>query len=154
MEPTTIAAQLREIAVYFDLDGDRHRAIAYDRAARSIEAAKGLHRLLDDGRLEELPGIGPSIARVVGDLARRGSSTVLEQLRAKWPSVIVELAQLPAVGVQRARKIHEALAPADLDAVAAAARAGGLRELPGFGKISEPTGYEGREPTGLLRREM
>lgn len=137
MEPTTIAALLREISVYFDLDGDRHRALAYDKAAKSIEAAKGLHRLLDEGRLEELPGIGPSIARTVGDLARRGSSTILEKLRAKWPTVIVELAQLPSVGVLKARKIHQALAPADLDAVAAAARAGTLRELPGFGKLSE-----------------
>lgn len=128
---------LREISVYFDLDGDRHRAMAYDRAARSIEAANGLHRLLDEGRLEELPGIGPSIARVVGDLARRGSSTVLEKLRQKWPGVIVELAQLPSVGVLKARKIHEALRPADLDAVAALAKAGALRELPGFGKVSE-----------------
>ncbi|HEY5924199.1 MAG TPA: PHP domain-containing protein [Kofleriaceae bacterium] len=137
MEPTTIAAQLREIAVYFDLDGDRHRAIAYDKAARSIEAAKGLHRLLDEGRLEELPGIGPSIARTVGDLARRGSSTLLETLRVKWPAVIVELAQLPSIGVQKARKIHQALAPTDLDAVAAACRAGVIKELPGFGKLSE-----------------
>src|SRR6185503_4848878 len=128
---------LREISVYFDLDGDRHRAIAYDKAARSIEAANGLHRLLDEGRLEELPAIGPSIARVVGDLARRGSSTVLEKLRAKWPSVIVELAQLPSIGVQKARKIHQALAPKDLDAVAAAARAGLIKELPGFGALSE-----------------
>ncbi|MBV8758014.1 MAG: PHP domain-containing protein [Deltaproteobacteria bacterium] len=137
MEPATIGAMLREIAVYFDLDGDRHRAMAYDRAAKSIEAANGLHRLLDEGRLEELPGIGPSIARVVGDLARRGSSTVLEKLRAKWPSVIVELAQLPSVGVLKARKIHDALHPADLDAVAQLARAGQLRELPGFGAVSE-----------------
>jgi DNA polymerase (family 10) len=137
MEPATIASQLREIAVYFDLDGDRHRAMAYDRAARSVEAANGLHRLLEEGRLEELPNIGPSIARVVGDLARRGSSTVLEKLRAKWPAVIVELAQLPYVGVTKARKIHEALAPHDLDAVAALCRAGALRELPGFGKTSE-----------------
>ena len=137
MEPATIGAMLREISVYFDLDGDRHRAMAYDRAARSIEAANGLHRLLDEGRLEELPGIGPSIARVVGDLARRGSSTVLEKLRQKWPSVIVELAQLPSVGVLKARKIHDALNPADLDAVAALAKAGALRELPGFGKVSE-----------------
>src|SRR4051812_37149011 len=132
MEPATIAAQLREIALYFQLDGDRHRAMAYDRAAGSVEAANGLHRLLDEGRLEELPYIGASIARVIGDLARRGSSTVLEQQRAKWPMVIVELAQLPYVGVVKARKIHEALAPADLDAVAAAARAGMLRTLKGF----------------------
>ena len=137
MEPTTIAAQLREIAVYFDLDGDRHRAIAYDRAAKSIEAAKGLHRLLEEGRLEELPYVGSSIARVVGDLARRGSSSVLEKLRAKWPAVIVELAQLPSIGVQKARKLHEALHPADLDAVAAACKAQLVRTLPGFGEVSE-----------------
>jgi DNA polymerase (family 10) len=137
VEPSTIAAQLREIAIYFELDGDRHRALAYDRAAGSIEAATGLHKLLDEGRLEELPGIGPSIARVVGDLARRGSSTVLEKLRTKWPIVIVELAQLPYVGTVKARKIHEALAPKDLDEVAAACRAGALRVLKGFGEISE-----------------
>ena len=137
MEPATIAAQLREIAIYFELDGDRHRAIAYGRAAGSIEAATGLHKLLDEGRLEELPHVGPSISRVIGDLARRGSSIVLERLRAKWPLVIVELAQLPYVGVVKARKLHEALAPADLDAVAAACRAGAVRELKGFGEVSE-----------------
>ncbi len=137
MEPAQIAAQLREISVYFELDGDRHRAVAFDRAAKSIEAANGLARLLDEGRLEELPNIGPSIARVVGDLARRGSSIVLERLRAKWPAVIVELAQLPYVGVGKARKIHDAHAPADLDAVAALCQAGALRTLPGFGPTSE-----------------
>jgi DNA polymerase (family 10) len=137
MENIAIAAQLREIAVYFELDGDRHRAIAYDRAANSIEAANALARLIEDERLEELPHVGPSIARVVADLARRGSSVVLDRLRAKWPSVIVELARLPSVGVNRARKIYTALAPADLDTVAALCRAGALRELSGFGKLSE-----------------
>src|SRR4029079_7225654 len=128
MEPTTIAAQLREIAVYFDLDGDRHRALAYDKAARSIEAAKGLHRLLDEGRLTELPGIGPSIAKTVDELARNGTSGILEKQRAKWPAVIVELAALPSIGVRKARKIHEALAPDNLDSVAIAAREGKLRD--------------------------
>lgn len=137
MEPTTIAAQLREIAVYFDLDGDRHRAIAYDKAARSIEAAKGLHRVIDEGRLTELPGIGPSIAKTVDELARNGTSGILEKQRAKWPAVIVELAALPSIGVLKARKIHQALSPENLDAVAIAAREGKLRDLPGFGKVSE-----------------
>ena len=137
MEPATIAAQLREISVYFELEGDKHRALAYDRAAKSIEAAAGLHRLLEEGRLEELPGVGPSIARVVGDLARRGNTAVLERLRAQWPAILVELAQLPKVGAQKARKLHAAIAPADLEAVAAACRAGLVRDLAGFGAVSE-----------------
>src|SRR5687768_3800751 len=137
MEPATIAAQLRELAVYYELDGDRHRAFAYERAAKSIEAANGLHRLIDEGRLEELPGIGPSIARVVAELARRGTVGVLERLRAAWPAVVIELAQIPRVGVPKARKIFQTFAPASLEAVAAACRAGLLRELPGFGKVTE-----------------
>jgi DNA polymerase (family 10) len=137
MDPVTIAAQLREIAVYYDLDGDRMRAIAYERAAKSVEAANGLPRLIDEGRLEELPGVGSSIAAAILELARRGSVAVLERLRAKWPAVIVELSQLPKVGTQRARKIHEAFAPRDLDAVAALCHANALQQLPGFGKLSE-----------------
>src|SRR5215470_1275995 len=137
MEPAAIAAQLREIGVYYDLDGDRRRAIAYERAAGSIEAAAGLHRLIDEGRLEELPGVGPSIARVVAELAKHGTVATLERLREKWPSVIVELAHLPKVGVQRARKIHQAFAPTDLDSVAVLCRSGALQQLPGFGKLSE-----------------
>jgi DNA polymerase (family 10) len=137
MEPATIAAQLREISIYFELEGDKHRALAYDRAAKSIEAAAGLHRLIEEGRLEELPGVGPSIARVVGDLARRGNTTVLERLRAQWPALIVELAQLPRVGAVKARKLHAALAPADLEAVADACRAGLVREIAGFGAVGE-----------------
>ena len=133
MEPAAVAAMLRELAVYYELDGDRHRTFAYDRAAKSIEQAKGLHRLLDEGRLEELPGVGPSIARVVAELARRGTVQVLERLRAKWPAVVIELAQLPSLGVTKARKLFEALKPADLDAVAAMCQAHVISELPGFG---------------------
>src|SRR5262245_24620103 len=137
LEPTTIAALLRELAVYYELDGDRHRAFAYERASKSIEAAAGLHRLIDEGRLEELPGVGPSIARVVSDLARTGTVQVLERQRAQWPAVVIELAQLPKVGVPKARRIFQSLAPADLEAVAEACRAGLIRELPGLGKVSE-----------------
>jgi DNA polymerase (family 10) len=137
MEPATIAALLRELAVYYELDGDRSRTFAYDRAAKAVEAANGLHRLIEEGRLEELPGIGPSIARVIVELARTGTVAVLERLREKWPPIVIELAQLPKVGTQKARKIFQALAPANLDAVAALCRAGALRELPGFGKVSE-----------------
>ena len=137
LEPTTIAALLRELGVYYELDGDRHRAFAYERASKSIEAANGLHRLIEEGRLEELPGVGPSIARVVAELARTGVVPVLERQRAQWPAVVIELAQLPKVGVPKARRIYQSLAPADLESVAEMCRAGLIRELPGLGKISE-----------------
>ncbi|HEX7838053.1 MAG TPA: PHP domain-containing protein [Kofleriaceae bacterium] len=154
MEPATIAALLRELAVYYDLDGDRPRTFAYDRAAGAVEAAKGLHRLIDEGRLEELPGVGPSIARVIAELARQGTVPVLERLRERWPPVVIELAQLPKVGVVKARKIYQALSPGNLDAVAAMCRAGALRELPGLGKISEQRILQAIEERRLLGARM
>ncbi|HEX2689853.1 MAG TPA: PHP domain-containing protein [Kofleriaceae bacterium] len=137
MEPVTIAAVLRELAVYYELDQDRHRAFAYERAAKAVESASGLHRLVEEGRLEELSGVGPSISRVIAELARHGTVPVLERLRETWPPIVIELAQLPKVGVLKARKIYQALAPGNLEAVAAMCKAGALRELPGFGKITE-----------------
>ena len=138
MEPTTIAAQLREIAVYFDLDGDRHRAIAYDKAARSIEAAKGLHRLLDEGRLEELPGIGPSIARAVGDLARRGSSTRAREA-AREVAGRDRRARAAAVGrrAEGAQDPRGARARRSRRGRRRGTRRRAARRCPGFGKISE-----------------
>src|SRR3954470_21837375 len=124
MEPVLIAALLRELAVYYDLDSDRHRTFAFERAAKVVEATNGLQRLIEEGRLEELPGIGPSIARVIAELARSGTAAVLERLRDKWPPIVIELAQLPKVGVSKARKIFQAFAPANLDAVAEMCKAG------------------------------
>ena len=123
--------------IYYELDRDVHRARAYDGAAKSIEAAHAVHRLLDEGRLEELSGIGPSTARVIGELARRGTADVLESMRARWPAVMLDLARLPKIGVNKARAIVDAFQPADLEAVAALCRAGALHELRQIGKVTE-----------------
>lgn len=137
MEPVTIAASLRELAGYLRLEGDGYRAKAYETAARTIEAVHDLARRVRDETLTELPGIGTSIARVVTELERRGTTPTLEKLRAKWPPTLVELAQLPGVGLKRARTLIEQLKPADLDELVAMVEAGRAREVPGFGKITE-----------------
>src|SRR5690606_26777748 len=107
MTPAEIAAALREIAAYVDLEGNRFRARAYERAARSIGAVAELDRLIAERRLDELPGIGKSLARVIEELATRGRIELLERLRERWPRVVLELAALPEVGPERARRLHE-----------------------------------------------
>lgn len=152
VDPATIAALLRELAIYYELDADKHRAIAYDRAAKSIDSAQGLERLIAEARLEELPNIGPSIARTIGELAARGTVPVLDQMRQKWPPIVVELALLPKVGVPKARKLYQAFHPPDLGMIAALCREGQVSELPGFGKVSEQkilAAIEERQVRGL-----
>jgi DNA polymerase (family 10) len=137
MDPVTIAASLRELAAYLRMEGDGYRAKAYDGAARTIEAIHDLERRVKDETLTELPGIGTSIARVVGELSRKGTTPTLEKLRAKWPHTLVELAQLPGVGLKRARSLIDHLRPADLDELVAMVEAGRAREVSGFGKVTE-----------------
>jgi DNA polymerase (family 10) len=50
---------------------------------------------------------------------------------------VIELAQIPRIGVPKARKLFQTFAPANIEAIAAVCRAGLVREIPGFGKVSE-----------------
>jgi DNA polymerase (family X) len=137
MDPAGIAASLREIATYLELEGDRFRGGAYARAARSIEASRDLDRLIAEDRVTELSGVGASLAKVVADLAAARPVAVLDRLRARWPAVIVELSRLPGVSAAKARTLFEALAPRDLDELAAMCDAGQVRALSGFGAVTE-----------------
>lgn len=137
MDAATIAATLRELGVYLQLEGDGHRARAYEGAARTIEAIHDLEQRVAAETLTELPGVGSSTAAAVTELHRTGMTATLARLRAKWPHTIVELSQLPGVGLKKARVLVELLAPTDLDELTGLAEAGRVRDLPGFGKTSE-----------------
>jgi DNA polymerase (family X) len=136
-DPATVAARLREIAAYLDAEEDNYRARAYQKAANAIESAALFPRLVVEGRLQELPGIGDSLATVIQKLALDGTLPLLEELRARWPRVLMELTRLPGVGVKKARVLNDALGVASLDELAQACAEGRVREVPGFGVKAE-----------------
>ena len=137
MDSGAVAARLREIAAYLELDGERFRARAYEKAARSVEASHDLERLIAERRLTELPRVGESLARTIEEIADTGSVGLLERLRARWPKVLVEMADLPGLGAARARRLYDQIEPRDLDDLVAACRAGRVRDLEGFGPAIE-----------------
>jgi len=137
MDAATIAASLRELAAYLRLDKDPHRARAYDGAASTVAAIHDLEARVAAGTLRELPGIGASTAAMITALHRGEDVETLTRLRERWPPLVVELAQIPKIGVKKARELVELLAPADLDQLVKLAESGAVRELPGFGKVSE-----------------
>lgn len=154
MHAVEIAACLRELAVYLRLEREPERARAYERAARTVDAAHDLERRVAESTLVGLPGIGTSLARVVTELARTGTLGTLERLRKLWPPALVELSRLPDIGTRRARILIEQLAPRDLDELLAMAERGRVRDLPGFGKSSEAklvVSLRGRHQRGTRR---
>ena len=132
-----IAARLEEAAwLLRDQGADPYRVNAYLRAAatvrrwpHSLDIVFREHGL--DG-LEELPGVGPGIARAIRELITRGRLPMLDRLRGAADSVAV-LATVPGIGQRLALRLHDDLGIQTLEDLEAAAHDGRLEHVAGFG---------------------
>lgn len=104
-----IAELLRNVASCYQLKDSvkyKFQIIAYERAADAIEhATSELKDLWDDGKLEEVPGIGPSLAKHLDEIFKSGKSKHFEEIMNGVPSEAFRLMALPKVGIKTAIKI-------------------------------------------------
>ncbi len=104
-----IAELLRDVAAsyqYQDQYKYKFQIIAYERAADAVEhATSELKDLWDDGKLEEIPGVGPSIAEHLDELFRTGKSKHFEDLMKDIPKEAFKLMELPGIGIKTAMKL-------------------------------------------------
>src|ERR1044072_5741116 len=93
MTKEKIANALEEIATLLELKNENPFKIrAYQNAARSIEAfGASFAALQNQETLEKIPGIGKAIAAKISELATTGGLKFLDELRAEFPSAILEL---------------------------------------------------------------
>ena len=146
MTNTQIAELLRAIAASYQLEDEsknRFRIIAYQRAADAVEhASSELKDIWDEKKLDEVPGIGKSIAKHLGELFETGKSKHFEELTKKYPSQMFDLMQIPGVGAKTAYKlvrafelkISEKNPVEDLEKLA---KQGKIAKLEGFGEESQ-----------------
>ncbi|HET9767407.1 MAG TPA: DNA polymerase/3'-5' exonuclease PolX [Thermoanaerobaculia bacterium] len=108
---------------------------AFRRAARTVEGHPvPMEQLLaGGGDPSSLPGIGREIANVIRELVATGKSTRIETMAQSAPPSLLELTRLPGLGPKRARLVWDRLGIATLPELEAAAAAGRLADLPGFG---------------------
>lgn len=139
MDKSAVVARLREIASLLELSGgNKFKARAFARGARALEAVREpVGALVDEKRLEDLPGIGHAIARQIEELHRTGRSELLESLRAGLPSGVLELSQVSGVGLHALKLLHDELGIATVEDLKRAASEGRLRSVKGFGPKKE-----------------
>ena len=130
-----ISKLLQEFAQRIELQGDnRFRAGAYRRAAESLALTTvPIERLIAEGRLQDIPGVGAAIASVVTQLHTSGRYAALDALRKDFPAGVLEMLRVPGLRADRVRKLHEVLGISSLDALEQAARSGRLASQKGFG---------------------
>lgn len=122
-----------------DLRGGQYRfkAKAYNAGARSIQAVGDLDRLVREDQLTTLPRIGSALASQIKQLYLTGESTVLNELRAEFPKGIVQLSAIPGLSLTKVKQLHDELGINSVEELKAAAEAGKLRDLKGFGAKTE-----------------
>lgn len=136
MDPRSAAHALNQLAAYLALRGeDRFRSRAYERAARSIAAldTDDLGTLDREGKLADIPGVGPAVLSVLRELIATGESRYLERMRADVSPGLLELLRVPGLATQKIHLLHEELGIDSVQALEAAALDGRLARLKGFG---------------------
>jgi len=147
----TIAAALQEIGRLLELKGGEYfKARAYKHGARAVgELNEDLGKLIKENRLTFVKGIGQALAKQIQELHTTGQSTVLDQLRAEMPPGIVELGKV--LSVKNVERLRVALGISSVAELKAAAEAGKIRHVKGFGAKTEQgilaaiSGQENRE---------
>ncbi|MDE1969971.1 MAG: DNA polymerase/3'-5' exonuclease PolX [Patescibacteria group bacterium] len=167
MDNAKVAAILTEIAEYLEMQGIHFKPRAYERAAQSVSSlpddigtryAQGGKKALDD-----IPGVGASIAKKIAELLDTGHMKYYERLKAKIPVRLAELESIEGLGPRHIRTLFEKLHITTLKSLERAARAGKIADLPGFGKKAEENilkgiafvhAFQGRFPLGAVLPEI
>lgn len=140
LDKFAIAAALQEISALLELKGgvNRFKARAYQTGARAVAAIAGdIGRALSENRLTSVPGIGNALASQIRQLHLTGTSSVLDKLKQEFPPGIIELSRVPGLSTTKVAKLHEALGVTSIAELQAAAAAGKVRNVPGFGAKTE-----------------
>jgi DNA polymerase (family 10) len=132
-----IARSLDKLADLIELEGGNpFRIRAYRTAARVIgELPRSVTTMTASGEdLAELPGIGRDLAEKIETLAETGHIPVLDEMERKTPPGLLALLDMPGLGP---KPLYDHLGVHSLVELLAAAKAGKIRDLAGFGAKSE-----------------
>ena len=154
-----IAQILRTVALYLEMEGVAFKPQAYERAADIIdtldEELSETYRRCGTKCVDDLPGIGASIAEKIAELVTTGRLSYFSDMQRTYPFDIFALTQIQNVGPKTALKLHQTLNIKTVRDLERAAKAGKIRHVPGFGRKTEDTILRGlgylREHEGRFR---
>ncbi|MDD4628587.1 MAG: type-X family DNA polymerase [Candidatus Peribacteraceae bacterium] len=133
-----IAMLLRQIAALLEEQGVAFKPAAYRRAAKELEdlpqdisTYKGLKEL------EDLPGIGESIAKKIQEYLKTGRISALDKLLMAQGGISPALMEVEGLGPKRARVLQTELGIQSVADLIKAAKEGKLNGLPGFSEIMQ-----------------
>ena len=133
-----IAKTLYEIGEILTIKGDRFRSRAYNMAAQRITAlTEDIRVVAERGELEQIPGVGKSIALTIEEYLETGMSSVLLDLKDSLPPGVLRMIGIEGIGPKLAMRFSQELNITGIEELEKAAKEQQLRGLRGFGAKKE-----------------
>ncbi|MCX5890474.1 MAG: DNA polymerase/3'-5' exonuclease PolX [Deltaproteobacteria bacterium] len=135
-----------KVADLLEIEGaNPFRVRAYRNAARVVGGmSQSLADLVARGEdLTRLPGVGQDLAGKITEIVKTGDLGLLKELEGRTPPALARLMNVAGLGPKRVHILHEKLGVTTAEDLKAAAQAGKVKELKGFGPKIEALVLEG-----------
>ncbi len=135
-----------KVADLLEIEGaNPFRVRAYRNAARVVGGmSQSLADLVARGEdLTRLPGVGQDLAGKITEIVKTGDLVLLKELEGRTPPALARLMNVAGLGPKRVHILHEKLGVTTAEDLKAAAQAGKIKELKGFGPKIEALVLEG-----------
>ena len=144
-----VAKMLHEIGEYLEIKKIPFKPRAYEKAAYLIDnLEEEVSEIYKKGGLkavENIPGVGISIAEKIEELVKTGRLRYYEKLKKSLPVNIGEISAIEGIGPQMVFKLYQKLKIRNIKDLEKAAKAGKIAKMAGFGKKTEENILKGIE---------
>lgn len=140
-----ISQLFRSVAASYSIKNEtkfRFQMLAYQKAADAIEPLPyQIKDLYKEGKLEMIPGVGPTIRQRLEELIKTGKVKHFENVMKGIPAPVFLLMQIPGFGPKKAYKLTIEFGLKNpntaVEELAKLAKAGRIATLEGFGEKSQ-----------------
>ena len=145
MDRDKVAEVLVSIGTLLELKGENpFKTRAYQNAARAIEAlSEPLDKVVAEGRLGDIKGIGEGIQKKITELVTTGRLQYYEELKAATPPGLVAMLEIPGLGPKKIKAVYEELGIETVEQLEQACKDGKIAGLKGFGEKTQTNILEG-----------
>ncbi len=139
MNNQQVADLLNKIANLMDIQGETFfKTRAYRMAAQQIEVLEEpIEQLVKEQRLQDIQGIGTAIAKKIEEYTITGHLTFYDKLTKEIPESLLDLLDIQSLGPKKVGTLFHQLGITTISELRKACAQGKLRNLEGFGEITE-----------------
>ncbi|MCE5318049.1 MAG: DNA polymerase/3'-5' exonuclease PolX [Parachlamydia sp.] len=139
LDKQQIANIFEEIALLLEIQGENpFKVRAYRNAARTLlNLDENLVKVIREGRLTDLEGIGKDLAEKIEQLANTGFLEKYEELKKATPPGLLVLLQVHGLGPKKVKLLHDKVGIQSLESLKEACEKNKIATLKGFGEKTQ-----------------